>query len=98
VERAPFTRKISFHMMFLQACFVVFVCRHMSAELSTYIDNSVDNCQQVCRHMSTNKLLQTVFNSYQVEGKFHGWKDNVPPCFPLGKRVCGAWWKVERSY
>jgi hypothetical protein len=75
----------SVHMNFLYARFVVFVCRHMSADLSTYVGNTVDNCQQYCRHMSTNELLQTVSISYQVEGKFHGGRTTFHPTSRSGK-------------
>jgi hypothetical protein len=33
-----------------------------------------------------------------VEGKFHGWKEDVPPYFPLRTRVFSTWWKVEAVY
>jgi hypothetical protein len=83
-------------MTFLYARFVVFCCRRMSAGLPIYINNSADNCQQYCRYMSANKLLQTVFNSYQVKGKFHGERTTFHPASRSSKgiEVPGERWNV----
>jgi hypothetical protein len=45
-----------------------FVCRHMSTILLTYVGNTVDNCQQYCRHMSANKNNKASLKKYHMGG------------------------------